>query len=108
MLAEPGPQRSDRSLRYSSGNAPLLVAATLAHAAADDVDTLSFLTARALEDRKEVVEEEEEEREKAKRTLRRFSGPGFMLPDAQGQSLRRFSVRGAFWRPWTSRRSGEG
>ena len=37
ILVEPGPQRSDRSLRYSTGKAPLLVVASLAAAAADGV-----------------------------------------------------------------------
>ena len=47
ILAEPGPQRSDGSLRHSSVNAPLLVVATLAPTAADGVDAaaLAFLTA---------------------------------------------------------------
>ena len=64
--------------------------ATLAAAAADGVDAaaLAFLTARALEARrKEEQEEREKEKEKAKakKTVRRFSGRIFMLPDAQGQ-----------------------
>ena len=87
-LAEPGPQRSDGSLRRSSENTPLLVVATLA-AAADGVDaaTLAFLTARALEDRRkeEQEEREKEKMEKDKKALRRFSGWVFMLPDSQGQ-----------------------
>ena len=82
ILAEPGPQRSDRSLRHSSGNAPLLVVATLAAAAADGVDaaTLAFLTDRALEARRKEGQEEREkekkekkEKAKAKKTLRGFS-----------------------------------
>ena len=91
FLAEPGPQRSDRSLRRSSGNAPLLVVATLAAASADGVDaaTLAFLTARALDDRRKEEQEEREmvkkKKEKAKKTLRRFSGRVFMLPGAQVQ-----------------------
>ena len=94
-LAEPGPQRSDRSLRHSSGNAPLLVVATLAAAAADGVDaaTLAFLTVCVLEDRRKEEQEEKEkekkakekEKAKAKKTLRRFSGWVFKLPGAQGQ-----------------------
>ena len=60
ILAEPGPQRSDRTVRRSSGETPLLVVASLAAAAADGVDavTLSFLKAQALEDRRKEEEEE--------------------------------------------------
>ena len=62
---EPGPQSSGRTVRRSSGKAPLLVVASLAGAAADGVDAaaLSFFTARALEARRK----EEEEKEKEKR-----------------------------------------
>ena len=61
-LVDPGPQRSDRTVRRSSGKDPLLVVASLADASADGVDaaTLSFLTASTLEARRK--EEEEEER----------------------------------------------
>ena len=61
-LVDPGPQRSDRTVRRSSGQVPLLVVALLADASADGVDaaTLSFLTASALEARRK----EEEERRK--------------------------------------------
>ena len=61
-LVDPGPQRSDRTVRRSSGKDPLLVVASLADASADGVDaaTLSFLTASALEARRK----EEEERRK--------------------------------------------
>ena len=60
ILAELAPQRSDRSLRHSSGGGPLLVVASLAAVADDGVDaaTLSFLTARALEDIRGGEEEE--------------------------------------------------
>ena len=66
ILAELGPQRSDRTVRRSSGETPLLVVASLAAAAADGVDaaTLSFLTAQALEDRRK---EEEERKMKEKK-----------------------------------------
>ena len=59
------------------------MAAALAGAAGDCVDaaTLSFLTARALEDRRK----EEDEEEKAKKTPRRFSGRVFKPSDAQEQ-----------------------
>ena len=62
-LVDPGPQRSDRTLRRSSGKDPLLVVASLADASADGVDaaTLSFLTASALEARRKEEEEEEQQ-----------------------------------------------
>ena len=62
-LVDPGPQRSDRTVRRSSGKAPLLVVASLADASADGVDaaTLSFLTASALEARRKKEEEEEQQ-----------------------------------------------
>ena len=73
ILAEPGPQRSDRSLRHSSGNAPLLVVATLAAAAADGVDAaaLAFLTARALEARRKEGRRRGRKRKSRKRRRRR-------------------------------------
>ena len=51
-VAEPGPQRSDRSLRHSSGAAlPTLGLPVLDGASGEAVDSsaLSFLTAQALE-----------------------------------------------------------
>ena len=59
LALEPGPQRSDRTVRRSSEQAVLLVMASLADAVGDGVDaaTLSFLTARALEDRRKEEEE---------------------------------------------------
>ena len=39
-LVDPGPQRSDRTVRRSSGKDPLLVVASLADASPDGVDTL--------------------------------------------------------------------
>ena len=46
-------------MRRSSGKAPVIVVASLAHPVANGVDaaTLSFLTARALEDRRKEEEE---------------------------------------------------
>ena len=79
ILAEPGPLRSDRSLRRSSGTTPLLVVASLAAAAADGVDaaTISFLTAQALEDRrKEEKERSGKRRRGVKKALRVPVGPG--------------------------------
>ena len=48
---EPGPQRSDRSLRRSAGDAPPLTVPVLAAASDEAVDsaTLSFLVQRALD-----------------------------------------------------------
>ena len=94
ILAEPGPQRSDRILRHSSGDGPLLVVATLAAAAADGLDaaTLSFLTARALEDmRKEEEERKKDEVEKQEEALQQFeehAAPGLWVPatDASGRA----------------------
>ena len=66
ILAEPGPQRSDRSLRHSSGKClPRLATSSLAGATGEVVDSSSFgfLAAFALKRK-----EEEEER---KRLLRR-------------------------------------
>ena len=90
ILAEPGPQSSDRSPRHSSGNARLLVVATLAAAAADGVPHSP--RAGAQEEGRAGGEGEGEYgtngegegKAKAKKTLRHFSGRVFMLPDAQG------------------------
>ena len=62
-LAEPAPQRSDRSLRRSSGDTPLLGVPSLADPSAEASDgrTLRFLLMKALALQKE---EEDEERRK--------------------------------------------
>ena len=62
-LAEPGPQRSDRSLRRSSGQTPLLGVPSLADAPAEAIDgrTLRYLL-KANIARKKFEEEEEEEK----------------------------------------------
>ena len=72
-LVDPGPQRSDRTVRRSSGKAPLLVVASLADASADGVDaaTLSFLTASALEARRKEEEKEKEVKRQAQERRRR-------------------------------------
>ena len=59
-LSDPGPQRSDRTVRRSSGEVPLLAVPVLA---GDGVDgtALSFLVRRAVEDRKRGGGEGEEE-----------------------------------------------
>ena len=65
ILAEPGPQRSDRTVRRSSGETPLLAVPVLAGGDGVDRTALSFLVRRAVEDRKR--EEEEKEKEKARK-----------------------------------------
>ena len=61
-LAEPAPQRSDRSLRGSSGETPLLGVPSLADPSAEASDgrTLRFLLTKALA----LKKEEDEERRK--------------------------------------------
>ena len=67
ILAEPGPQRSDRTVRHSAGEAPLLVVASLAGGDEEDVTTAKFLLRNAL---RELEEEENlEERRKARAHL---------------------------------------
>ena len=67
ILAEPGPQRSDRSLRHSSSGAPSLALVSLAGGDAPDDATVTFLLSAALTMKKE---EEEEERRKREEELR--------------------------------------
>ena len=52
ILAEPGPQRSDRTVRRSSGETPLLAVPVLAGGDGVDGTALSFLVRRAVEDRR--------------------------------------------------------
>ena len=71
ILAEPGPQRSDRSLRRSAGDSlPQLVAPSLAGAAGEGVDsaTLAFLLSQSLaaKEKEEQVKREEEAKETLK------------------------------------------
>ena len=62
ILAEPGPQRSVRGLRHSSGDCLPTLSTAGASGEAVDFSALSFLTAQALEaKRKEEQPEEEEE-----------------------------------------------
>ena len=64
-LAEPGPQRSDRSWRHSSGDAlPTLSLSVLAGASGEAVDSaaLRYLTANALQAKRKEEAEEEEQR----------------------------------------------
>ena len=77
-LAEPGPQRSDRSLRRSLGDTPLLGVPSLADAPAEAIDgrTLRYLLKANLA-RKKYEEEEEEEKkfqEKAAESRRNSLG----------------------------------
>ena len=64
-LCDPGPQRSDRTVRRSSGEVPLLAVPVLAGGDGVDGTALSFLVRRAVEDRKR--EKEEKEKEKARK-----------------------------------------
>ena len=48
ILAEPGPQRSDRTVRHSAGEALLLVVASLAGGDEVDVTTATFLLRNAM------------------------------------------------------------
>ena len=75
-LAEPGPQMSDRSLRRSSGQTPLLGVPSLADAPAEAIDgsTLRYLLKANIARKKFEEEEEEEEKkyqERAAETRRR-------------------------------------
>ena len=63
ILAEPGPQRSDRSLRHSSGGAPSLALVSLAGGDTPDDATVAFLLSAALALKKEEEEEERRKRE---------------------------------------------
>ena len=66
ILAEPGPQRSDRSLRRSSGDgSPTLGLPVLAGASGESVDSsaLSLLTAHTLEAKRKEEEEVQQEKE---------------------------------------------
>ena len=57
-----GPQRSDRTVRHSAGEAPLLVVPSLRGADGVDGTTVSFLLAENLKLQKKKEEEEEKER----------------------------------------------
>ena len=72
-LAEPGPQRSDRSLRRSSGHTPLLGVPSLADAPAEAINgrTLRYLLKANLARKKYEEEEEKKYQEKAAETKRR-------------------------------------
>ena len=59
-LSDPGPQRSDRTVRHSAGEAPSLLPPSLADAAADTVDhsSLAFFLKVALQLKKDEEEKE--------------------------------------------------
>ena len=59
-LVDPGPRRSDRTVRHSAGEAPSLLPPSLADAAADVVDhsSLAFLLKASLRQRRKEDEEE--------------------------------------------------
>ena len=61
-----GPQRSDRTVRHSAGEAPLLVVPSLRGADGVDGTTVSFLLAENLKLQKEEEKERRREREEAK------------------------------------------
>ena len=62
-LSDPGPQRSDRTVRRSSGEVPLLAVPVLAGGDGVDGTALSFLVRRAVEDRKREKEEKARKKE---------------------------------------------
>ena len=68
-VLDPGPQRSDRTVRHSAGDAPLLVVASLAGGDEVDATTVSFLLRENLMLQK--IREEEEEKERMWREQRK-------------------------------------
>ena len=63
-LLDPGPQRSDRTVRHNAGEAHLLVVASLAGGDEVDATTVSFLLREHLMLRKKEKEEEERRRKR--------------------------------------------
>ena len=75
ILAEPGPQRSDRSGRHFSGDThPTLGLPVLAGESGEVIDdsTLAFLTRAVLEEKRKSEEEEKESKEEMLDVLCRF------------------------------------
>ena len=66
-LLDPGPQRSDRTVRHSAGEAPLLVVPALRSDDGVDGPTLRFLLEQDLSLKKKQEEEEEKERKRLER-----------------------------------------
>ena len=99
----PGPQRSDRTVRQSVGEAPLLVVSSLAGSDGVDDTTVSYLLKAALklkkkeeeeERRKEAEQEEEEERERWLLALDSRVNRALPLTDDQWLA----------WRQWVGKR----
>ena len=61
ILPEPGPQRSDRCLRRSAGDTPLLAVPSLAGGDGADDAAVAFLVRQTLLEREEEKRKEEEE-----------------------------------------------
>ena len=62
-LLDPGPQRSDRTVRHSAGEVPLLVVASLAGGDKMDATTVAFL----LREQLELLKKEKEEKERRRK-----------------------------------------
>ena len=75
ILVEPGPQRSDRTVRHSAGDTPLLVVPALRGDDGVDGTTLRFLLAQNLSLKKK---QEEEEKEREWREQRKVMKAEFM------------------------------
>ena len=90
ILAEPGPQRSDRTVQRSAGDGlptPGLLVLAGASGEAVDASTLRFLAAAALYSRK-LEEEEERKREEEEEELKRIRNiPVNQLTPLQRQKL---------------------
>ena len=95
-LAEPGLQRSDRSLRRSSGQTPLLGVPSLADVPAEAIDgrTLRFLLLKTLERKRKEEEEEQSKKVAAKQQEEKHEAKMKLLND-------KVSPRhAAAWRQW--------
>ena len=68
-LLDPGPQRSDRTVRHSAGDAPLLVVPALRSDDGVDGTTLRFLLEQNLSLKKKQEEEEERKRLERRQVL---------------------------------------
>ena len=96
-LFDPGPQRSDRTVRHSAGEAPLLVVPSLRGADGVDGTTVSFLLAENLKLQKKEEEEkerrrkrEEAEHEARMRELHRRVMAGEQLNPAESYAWRKW------------------
>ena len=98
-LVDPGPQRSDRTVRHSAGEAPLLVVASLA--GGDEVDATTVLFPPAREPEAADVPRRRRRRGSGVsggRCLRRSLWRSWMPSRASLLSER--AGRGSSWRPW--------